>query len=285
MIPLQLLDPASSTYTYLLHDPATREAVLIDPVDTQLERDLAVLQAHGLVLRWTLETHAHADHITSAGLLAEHTGARTAVPADCGIGTAAVQLQPGDTSLLLVDLGQGRKRMGGGLLAQVLGRFGNEVPDLDDAQALKSLVTAVNALRAQGRILAYHDRSDGGLWAAVCEMAFAGRQGVSLNVDILVTEGDGIADSAFRPNDLMDHILWSQPAAALLTGSPAVQLIRWAQSSFPATLPGGVVDSHPLMQAPRIAVPEAVAQMEAAANPPWLQAGFDDPEIDPLTSH
>ena len=64
-------------------------------------------------------------------------------------------------------------------------------PDLDDAALLKGLVAAVNALRAQGRILAYHDRSDGGLWAAVCEMAFAGKQGVSLNVDILVTEGDG----------------------------------------------------------------------------------------------
>ncbi len=59
--------------------------------------------------------------------------------------------------------------------------------------------------------------------------------------------GDGIADSAFRPNDLMDHILWSQPAAALLMGAPAVQLIRWSQSSFPATLPGGVLDSVPLM--------------------------------------
>lgn len=55
--------------------------------------------------------------------------------------------------------------------------------------------------------------------------------------------GDGVADSPYRPNDLMDHILWSQPAAALLTGAPAVQLIRWSQSSFPATLPGGVVDS------------------------------------------
>jgi phosphoribosylformylglycinamidine synthase len=53
----------------------------------------------------------------------------------------------------------------------------------------------VNELRAQGPLLAYHDRSDGGLWAAVCEMAFAGQRGVSLNVDMLVTEGDGIADS------------------------------------------------------------------------------------------
>lgn len=97
--------------------------------------------------------------------------------------------------------------------------------------------------------------------------------------------GDGIADSPFRPNDLMDHILWSQPAAALLTGSPAVQLIRWSQSSFPATLPGGVVDSHPLMAPVVIPVPPEVAKMEAEANPPWLQEGYDGPEIDPLTSH
>ncbi|EER61678.1 beta-lactamase domain protein [Acidovorax delafieldii 2AN] len=97
MIPLQLFDPASSTYTYILHDPATREALIIDPVDEQLERDLAVLQAHGLTLRWALETHAHADHITSAGRLAEHTGAQTAVPQGCGIGTAAVQLHDGQT--------------------------------------------------------------------------------------------------------------------------------------------------------------------------------------------
>jgi sulfur dioxygenase len=97
MIPLQLFDPASSTYTYVLHDPATRQAAIIDPVDEQLDRDLAVLQSLGLTLRWTLETHTHADHITSAARLAEHTGAQTAVPAGCDIGTAVVQLQHGDT--------------------------------------------------------------------------------------------------------------------------------------------------------------------------------------------
>jgi phosphoribosylformylglycinamidine synthase len=116
-------------------------------------------------------------------------------------GTLTPQLQPGDTTLVLVDLGRGRMRMGGSMLAQVLGRFGNEVPDLDEPAQLKSLVDAVNALRAQGRILAYHDRSDGGLWAAACEMAFAGRLGISLNVDILVTEGDGIADSRAEYGD------------------------------------------------------------------------------------
>jgi sulfur dioxygenase len=94
--PIQLFDPASSSYTYLVFDVATREAVIIDPVDEQLTRDLAVLREHGLKPIWTLETHAHADHITSAGLLAEHAGARTAAPEGCGIGTAAVQLKHGD---------------------------------------------------------------------------------------------------------------------------------------------------------------------------------------------
>ncbi len=61
-------------------------------------------------------------------------------------------------------------------------------------------------------------------------------------------DGDGLADLPYRPNDLMDHILWTQPAARLLLGSPAVQLIRWSQSAFPALLPGGVVDSKPLMK-------------------------------------
>jgi len=97
MKPLQLFDPASSTYTYILFDADTRDALLIDPVDDQLARDLAALREHGLKLVWTVETHAHADHITSAGLLAEHTGAKTAAPAGCGIGPASVQLQDGDT--------------------------------------------------------------------------------------------------------------------------------------------------------------------------------------------
>lgn len=95
MIPLQLFDPASSTYTYLLVDNATRDALIIDPVNAQWERDLAVLHAHGLTLRWIVETHVHADHITSAAVLAEHTGARTAAPAGCEVGTATEQLQHG----------------------------------------------------------------------------------------------------------------------------------------------------------------------------------------------
>ena len=115
--------------------------------------------------------------------------------------TLTPQLRPGDTTLVLIDLGQGRQRMGGSMLAQVLAQFGNEVPDVDDPAQLKALVAAVNELRGQGHLLAYHDRSDGGLWATVCEMAFAGHLGVDLNVDLLVTEGDGIADSRAEYGD------------------------------------------------------------------------------------
>ena len=111
-------------------------------------------------------------------------------------GTLTPQLEATqDTTLVLVDLGKGRHRMGGSILAQALKQPGGAVPDLDDPQDLVNLVDAVNTLRAQGRILAYHDRSDGGLFAAACEMAFAGQVGVSLNVDLLVFEGDGIEDS------------------------------------------------------------------------------------------
>ncbi|UXH80208.1 phosphoribosylformylglycinamidine synthase [Roseateles amylovorans] len=116
-------------------------------------------------------------------------------------GTLTPQLQTGDTTLVLVDLGQGRMRMGGSILAQTLNQFGAQVPDLDEPALLKSLVNAVNDLRGQGKLLAYHDRSDGGLFGAACEMAFAGQRGVSLNVDMLVTEGDGITDSRADTGD------------------------------------------------------------------------------------
>jgi glyoxylase-like metal-dependent hydrolase (beta-lactamase superfamily II)/rhodanese-related sulfurtransferase len=96
MTPLQLFDVASSSYTYVLFDDSTREALIIDPVDEQIERDLAVLREHSLKLLWTVETHAHADHITSAAQLAELAGARTAAPSGCSIHTAAVQLKHGD---------------------------------------------------------------------------------------------------------------------------------------------------------------------------------------------
>ncbi|KWT97743.1 MULTISPECIES: phosphoribosylformylglycinamidine synthase [unclassified Variovorax] len=118
-------------------------------------------------------------------------------------GTLTPQLDASepDSTLVLIDLGRGRQRMAGSILAQTLGQSGDVVPDLDDPQDLVKLVAAVNALRAEGKILAMHDRSDGGLFAAACEMAFAGHVGVALNIDLLVTEGDGISDSRAEYGD------------------------------------------------------------------------------------
>ncbi|MEO8144688.1 MAG: phosphoribosylformylglycinamidine synthase [Betaproteobacteria bacterium] len=100
--------------------------------------------------------------------------------------TPRLRTDAGDTELLLVDLGGGRNRLGGSILAQVFSRFGNVCPDLDSASHLKSFFTAIQNLNAQNLVLAYHDRSDGGLFATVCEMAFAGHCGVTVNLDGLV---------------------------------------------------------------------------------------------------
>lgn len=80
----QLFDPDSSTYSYLIADPATGAAVLVDPVREQVERDLALVASLSLQLKWIVETHVHADHITGARALRARTGARTAVSRHCG---------------------------------------------------------------------------------------------------------------------------------------------------------------------------------------------------------
>ncbi len=118
-------------------------------------------------------------------------------------GTLTPQLDAeiADTTLVLIDLGRGQHRMAGSVLAQTLGQSGDIVPDLDDPAQLVSLVNAVNALRADDKILAMHDRSDGGLFATACEMAFAGHVGVAINVDMLVTEADWISDSRIQTGD------------------------------------------------------------------------------------
>ena len=133
-------------------------------------------------------------------------------------GTLTPQLnrEEAETHLLLIDLGRGKNRMSGSILSQVLGQGGamgdGGVPDLDDAQDLVNLVKAINALRNQNQILAYHDRSDGGLLACAAEMAFAGHVGVALNVDMLLTPtgaaNDGRIDSGEAKN-------WGQQISGL----------------------------------------------------------------------
>lgn len=96
MIFRQLFDPESSTYTYLLADEETREAVLIDPVLENLERDLSLLRELALRLVYSLETHVHADHVTASGHLRERLNSRSVVSAAGGAACADVKVQHGD---------------------------------------------------------------------------------------------------------------------------------------------------------------------------------------------
>ncbi|MCF8177032.1 MAG: phosphoribosylformylglycinamidine synthase [Sulfuritalea sp.] len=118
--------------------------------------------------------------------------------------TLTPELRPdaavGETELLLIDLGQGRNRLGGSALAQVYGaqsgQLGDQAPDAE-ATSLKAFFAAIQTLNRDGKILAYHDRSDGGLWATICEMSFCSHVGVSLNLDglcydPLMNDVDGI---------------------------------------------------------------------------------------------
>jgi sulfur dioxygenase len=92
----QLFEPETSTDTYVLADDATKEAVIIDPVRETIERDVTLLHQLGLSLRYVMETHVHADHVTSAGLLRERTGTLTVVSKDGGAPCADVLPSDGD---------------------------------------------------------------------------------------------------------------------------------------------------------------------------------------------
>jgi phosphoribosylformylglycinamidine synthase len=97
--------------------------------------------------------------------------------------TPQLRTDEGDTQLLLIDLAAGRNRLGGSALAQVYGHLGSEAPDCDDPETLKHFFKAIGELRKQGLVLAYHDRSDGGLFVTLAEMAFAGHCGIDVAID------------------------------------------------------------------------------------------------------
>ncbi len=116
--------------------------------------------------------------------------------------TPQLAVDQGETELLLLDLGQ--NRLGGSALAQVYNATGSDAPDVDDPAKLKGLFDAVQKLNSDGLLLAYHDRSDGGLFVAACEMAFASRRGVSLDLDGLCFDAAALdVDGAEKRPDLM----------------------------------------------------------------------------------
>ncbi len=99
--------------------------------------------------------------------------------------TPQLRMDKGETDLILIDLGRGKNRMGASILAQTFGKLGAQAPDVDDAEDLKAFFAVIQGLNADGHLLAYHDRSDGGLLVSVLEMAFAGHCGLDLHLDPL----------------------------------------------------------------------------------------------------
>ncbi|OYW78578.1 MAG: phosphoribosylformylglycinamidine synthase, partial [Polynucleobacter sp. 32-46-5] len=113
-----------------------------------------------------------------------------------------------ETELILIDLGRGKNRMAGSILAQVLNQSGKLAPNLDHPEDLKALANAIIELRKADQLLAYHDRSDGGLFACIAEMAFASHCGVSINVDMIAVDVGQEADWGDAKN-------WAQQVSGL----------------------------------------------------------------------
>ena len=140
--------------------------------------------------------------------------------------TPQLRTDAGETALILVDLGRGKNRLGASILAQVTQQLGDSVPDVDSPHDLKAFFVAIQRLNSEGKLLAYHDRSDGGLFATLSEMAFAGRAGVSVNLDILTMEGEHASDwgdaknwagqVAERRNEMTLRALFAEELGAVL---------------------------------------------------------------------
>ena len=112
--------------------------------------------------------------------------------------TPQLRMDKGETDLILIDLGRGQNRMGASILTQVYGKLGTQAPDVDDAEDLKAFFAVIQGLNADGHILAYHDRSDGGLMVAALEMAFAGHCGLNLFLDALADNSAELAAVLFN---------------------------------------------------------------------------------------
>jgi len=111
--------------------------------------------------------------------------------------TPQLKTDQGETDLILIDLGAGKNRLGLSALAQVYNQVGQDAPDVDDPHLLASFFAAIQELNEQGMLLAYHDRSDGGVFVTLVEMAFAGRCGLDISLDMLASEQNEIVRSLF----------------------------------------------------------------------------------------
>ena len=112
--------------------------------------------------------------------------------------TPQLRMDKGETDLILIDLGRGKNRMGASILAQTHGKLAAQAPDVDDAEDLKAFFAVIQGLNEDGHLLAYHDRSDGGLLTTVLEMAFAGHCGLELELGNLTSKREKVAAILFN---------------------------------------------------------------------------------------
>ena len=125
--------------------------------------------------------------------------------------TPQLRTDAGDTDLILIDMGCGQTRLGGSALAQAYSQIGDKCPDLLSARQLRDVFHTLQHINSQGWVLAYHDRSDGGLWAALCEMAFAGRCGITIDTDELCLDCIGVEQDEDDVTDSAPPIDWNDP--------------------------------------------------------------------------
>src|SRR5512143_2462523 len=203
--------------------------------------------------------------------------------------TPQLRSDVGDTDLVLIDLGRGKNRLGGSSFAQATKQVGDRCPDAPAPSALKAFVDTVQALNAAGKLLAYHDRSDGGLFAALCEMAFSGHCGVDLDVDELCSEKirHDAEDEGVPEPDMGDprgyserifNVLFSEEAGAVLQVRRAdTQAVM--QAFFDAGLRGefyvigepGTSDRVRVLRRERVILDEARTDLQRA----WARTSYE----------
>ena len=154
----------------------------------------------------------------------------------------------GDTSLIFIDLGRGKNRLGASALAQVTKQIGNSVPDVDDADDLKSFFAAIQTLNDGGTLLAYHDRSDGGLFATLCEMAFVSRCGLSIELSGLMAQDQ----STGTQNEKLLRVLFAEELGAVIQVraekmGQVLDVLRWHKLADASFAIGQIKDSESIV--------------------------------------
>jgi glyoxylase-like metal-dependent hydrolase (beta-lactamase superfamily II)/rhodanese-related sulfurtransferase len=261
----QLFDHETSTYTYLLADPETRDAVIIDPVREQLERDLSVIADLSLQLRYVLDTHVHADHVTGSGLLRERTGAKTVVSKHGGAPCADVLVDDGDViqfgkhqlevratpghtagCVTYVTAERDMAFTGDTLLIRGCGR--TDFQQGDARQLYQSVVDKIFSLPDDTKIFPGHDYKGRTMSTVIEEKSHNPRlkEGTSENEFAVIMSGlklaypkriqeavpanqkCGITDG--KPHDIVTHESWA-PVVRTPTGIPEVTP-AWVASSM-----------------------------------------------------